>query len=205
MYVPENMQMSQTQCQRFMQEYPFALLMSENPLQGTHLPMVFHGQNEGPGYLHCHMAKANGQYKSLDGQTVTVVFSGPNAYISPHYYQQKPAVPTWNYAAVHVQAKAMQLDIALNEQITAELLDIYEPQHKQEGDIYAADYVAKLNQMIVSFRLDIITVQGKLKLGQQRSESDQIGVFAALNVSPRAADKELASFMDSWEIANKHS
>ncbi|MFT6896250.1 MAG: transcriptional regulator [Paraglaciecola sp.] len=149
------------------------------------------------------MAKANGQYKSLDGQTVTVVFSGPHAYISPHYYQHKPAVPTWNYAAVHVQAKVTQLDISQNTQITTELMDIYEPQHRQEVDIYAADYVAKLNQMIVSFRLDIITLQGKLKLGQQRSEQDQIGVFKALNASLHASDKELASFMDNWEIANK--
>lgn len=203
MYVPKNMQMHETQCQRFIQEYPFALLMSENPLQGTHIPMAFHAQKEGLGYLHCHMAKANGQCKSLDTQTVTVVFSGPHAYISPRYYQNTPAVPTWNYTAVHVQAKASQLDMSQNAQITAELLDIYEPQHKQEDEIYAADYVAKLNQMIVSFRLDIINMQGKLKLGQQRSEQDQIGVFEALNASPRASDKELASFMNNWEIANK--
>ncbi|MFT6896251.1 MAG: putative FMN-binding regulatory protein PaiB [Paraglaciecola sp.] len=41
MYVAKNMQMHETQCQRFIREYPFALLMSENPLQGTHLPMVY--------------------------------------------------------------------------------------------------------------------------------------------------------------------
>jgi transcriptional regulator len=74
------MQMYETQCQRFIQEYPFALLMSENPLQGTHLPMVFYPQNEGPGYFHYHMVRANGQYKYLDRQTVTVVFFGLHAY-----------------------------------------------------------------------------------------------------------------------------
>jgi predicted FMN-binding regulatory protein PaiB len=59
--------------------------------------------------------------------------------------------------------------------------------------------------MIVSFRLDIITLQGKLKLGQQRSDQDRIGVFKALNASPRTSDKELARFMNSWEIANRQS
>lgn len=205
MYVPQNMQMDETQCQRFIQEYPFALLMSENPLQGTHLPMVFHPQIAGLGYFHCHMAKANGQWKSLDSQIVTVVFSGPHAYISPVYYQHTPAVPTWNYAAVHVQARATKLDMTFNDQITAELLAIYEPHHKQQPAIYKPDYVAKLNQMIVSFRLEIISMHGKLKLGQQRSTEDQIGVFQALNTSPRASDLELANFMNSWEIANKNS
>jgi transcriptional regulator len=202
MYVPKNMQMDDNQCQRFIKDYPFALLMSENPLQGTHLPVVYHPQIDGLGYFHCHMARANGQWKSLDQQLVTLVFSGPHAYISPHYYQQSPAVPTWNYAAVHVQAKARQLEMQQNASITNELLDIYEPQHRQEDNIYAPDYVAKLNQMIVSFRLDIIAMQGKLKLGQQRSEVDQISVFEALNTSKRNEDRQLAQFMDDWNTAN---
>ena len=105
--------------------------------------------------------------------------------------------------AANKAAVSRMTGISQNAQITADFLDIYEPQHNQESDIYAPDYVAKLNQMIVSFRLDIIGMQGKLKLGQQRSDQDQTGVFEALNASPRAADKALASFMESWEFANK--
>jgi predicted FMN-binding regulatory protein PaiB len=59
MYVAKNMQMHETQCQRFIREYPFALLMSENPLQGTHLPMVFHPQKEGPCYLNCWISMSH--------------------------------------------------------------------------------------------------------------------------------------------------
>ena len=194
--------MDDTQCQRFIKDHPFALLMSENPLQGTHIPVVYHAQSDGLGYFHCHMAKANRQWLSLDQQKVTVVFSGPHAYISPQYYAHKPAVPTWNYAAVHVQAKAIKLETESNANITAELLDIYEPQHHEQADIYEADYVSKLNQMIVSFRLEVIAMQGKLKLGQQRKEADQIAVFKALKGSSRNEDQQLAQFMAHWNIAD---
>jgi transcriptional regulator len=29
------------------------------------------------------------------------MFRGPHAYISPAWYATHPAVPTWNYIAVH--------------------------------------------------------------------------------------------------------
>lgn len=198
MYVPRNMQMDIAQCRRFINAHPFALLMSEQPMQATHVPFVLHQDDDNKDYLHCHFAKANPHWHEIDDKEVLVVFSGPHAYISPTWYETKPAVPTWNYAAVHVRAKATLLSANQNAGITQELLEIYEADNLQRDDILAPDYLNKLNQVIVSLRLDVIQMQGKAKLGQQRSEADQAGVNRALEQSSRKDDQAYAAFAKDW-------
>src|SRR3954467_5174325 len=52
-----------------------------------------------------HMAKANPQWRWVEGEAL-VVFQGPHAYVTPSWYPSKAehgrVVPTWNYEAVHV-------------------------------------------------------------------------------------------------------
>ena len=54
--------------------------------------------NTGPA----HLAAANAQCAALHGAQALAIFSGPHAYITPGWYRTQPAVPTWDYAAVHV-------------------------------------------------------------------------------------------------------
>ena len=39
-----------------------------------------------------------------------VIFTGPHAYISPRWYEDKERVPTWNYTAVHAYGVPQMLD-----------------------------------------------------------------------------------------------
>jgi predicted FMN-binding regulatory protein PaiB len=49
------------------------------------------------------MAKVNPHWREFEtSPQVLVVFGGPHGYVSPTTYAADPAVPTWNYTAVHL-------------------------------------------------------------------------------------------------------
>jgi len=52
---------------------------------------------------------------------------------------------------------------------------------------------------IVAFEIDIERLEGKAKLGQNRSMADQQGTSQALNSSARAGDRELARFIEGYQ------
>jgi transcriptional regulator len=88
--------------------HPFALVVStvDGAPVGTHVPVIEQGQVDttfvGTTLLG-HMAKVNPHWRGFEGSPpVLVVFGGPHGYVSPTAYATDPAVPTWNYAAVHL-------------------------------------------------------------------------------------------------------
>jgi len=88
--------------------HPFALVVSatDGVPVATHVPVIesapvdttFVGTT-----LLSHMARVNPHWRGFEGSPqVLVVFGGPHGYVSPTAYATDPAVPTWNYAAVHL-------------------------------------------------------------------------------------------------------
>src|SRR3546814_9689193 len=61
-----------------------------------------------------------------------VVFSGPHGYVSPRWYETAPAVPTWNYEAVHVAGRAKAIhDPAALRSIVDRLSRVYETRSEE--------------------------------------------------------------------------
>ncbi len=70
--------------------------------QATFLPIIWHKNT-----VVMHMARANRQWRALvPGSPALIIVTGPDAYISPSWYEQKSidrrVVPTWDYTAVHL-------------------------------------------------------------------------------------------------------
>src|SRR5262249_39789477 len=89
----------------FLDRFGFATLVSvvDGAPFGPPLPMLL--DREG-GRLLGHVARANPHWHGFDGEReALVVFHGPHAYVSPSWYAAALAVPTWNYAAVHVYGR----------------------------------------------------------------------------------------------------
>lgn len=54
----------------------------------------------------CHVARANPHWRDFEGGGTTLTcFVGPHTYISPAWYHEPIAVPTWSYTAVHIRGK----------------------------------------------------------------------------------------------------
>ena len=83
--------------------HPFGLLISTGPdgLLANGLPFTLKRGQAPYGVLKAHVARANSQWQTLDGQRVLIVFQGPLSYVSPSFYETKQetgkVVPTWNY------------------------------------------------------------------------------------------------------------
>lgn len=186
MYIPKSFQVSDPEVlAAFIRAHSFATLIStrEGTPFATHLPLLLDQGASPQGMLLGHVARANPHWQVFDGQgEALAIFHGPHAYISPTWYAAGPAVPTWNYAAVHVYGAPRLIE---GEAQLAALVDrlvaTYEaPQPKPWSGELPPEYKAKLLQAIVGFEMEIVRIEGKFKLGQGRSPEDQLGVLGQL-------------------------
>jgi transcriptional regulator len=196
MYIPMSFAVDESETlHAFVGAYPFATLIStgEEP-DVTHLPLLLDAET---GELIGHLAKANPHAGRLDGQNVLAIFHGPHAYISPSWYETSVAVPTWNYAVVHVRGTAE----LMSETDTKEVLDrtvskFESTQQSPWRNEIPQDLEETLLQSIVGFRIRTSKIEGKFKLSQNRSEADQAGMLERLQ-SGSQGDRELADFIEN--------
>lgn len=182
------------------QRHSFATLITHDGQApfASHLPTLFHADSGAHGSLFSHMARANPQWQHFaNGQEALAVFHGPHAYISPSWYQASPAVPTWNYAVVH--AYGLPKIITDHDQLVTLLQDTVTAFEAPRADPWPndlpQDYRDKMIQGIVGFEIPITRIEGKFKLGQNRSATDVRGVYDALSQSADAGDQALAQLM----------
>ncbi len=183
-----------------MRRYPFALLLTSTSdrLETTHLPFMIDAERGPHGTLLAHMARANPHWQLFNGERESmVVFTGPHAYISPSWYQSPVSVPTWNYAVVHIHGRPVIVEDkarvrAMLERLVSEHEAYVNPPW---STAQAGDYVHQQLDFIVAFEMQIMQLEGKFKLNQNRSCADQQGVVRALSSSDDAAQRELAELM----------
>ena len=152
----------------------------------SHLPFLLESADGERGTLLGHVARANPHARvldaSLESRRALVVFRGPHAYVSPNDYASAPAVPTWNYVAVHARGTLRRLDAAALGRLLDALTDRHEASLAPPWSTRALprEYRAKLENAIVGFDLVIEHLEGKLKLGQNRSLEDRAKAASAL-------------------------
>ena len=187
------------------QASPFALLTSAGAagVQASHLPLLLAPDEGEFGTLYGHFARANPHWRDLQGGAEALaVFSGPDAYISPGWYPAKAehgkVVPTWNYIAVHARGPVELIEEPERLlQIVSRLSDQHESGRERPWAVSDAprEYLDSMLRAIVGFALPIRRLEGKWKLGQNRSAADQAGVRDGLAASPSPGDRELAARM----------
>lgn len=188
-----------------LQANPFALLTSAGAagVQASHLPLLLEPDEGEFGTLYGHFARANPHWRDLQGGAEALaVFSGPDAYISPGWYPAKAehgkVVPTWNYIAVHARGPVELIEKPERLlQIVSRLSDQHESGRERPWAVSDAprEYIDSMLRAIVGFALPIRRLEGKWKLGQNRSAADQAGVRDGLAASPSPGDRELAARM----------
>lgn len=185
---------------------PFCLLVSagaDGVPEATHLPMLLTADEGEHGTLYGHVARANPHWQALAAAPrARVVFSGPDAYVSPSFYATKKehgrVVPTWNYVAVHaIGTVELFDDPARLRDIVTRLTDRFEAPRAAPWAVTDApeDFLRAHLKGIVGIRLPIEALIGKRKLSQNRSEADRAGVIAGLSASEDAAERAVAEAM----------
>ena len=179
----------------FMRANNFVLLVTGTggTLHASHLPVTVEDSAAGLK-IDMHMARNNPQWQEFFDEDVLVVFSGPHAYISPRWYEQKPRVPTWNYAAVH--AYGIPKVIAEKDAKRASqrrLIASLDPQWLPKFDTLPAEYVSSMLDGIVNFEIPVTRIETRWKLSQNRGRREMELIAAALDKSGDSVERSLAA------------
>jgi transcriptional regulator len=189
----------------FIARNAFGTLVSSGTggLHVSHIPFLPERSADGRVRLLGHVARANGQWQALQrAEHVVALFEGPHGYVSPSWYADHPAVPTWNYAVVHAHGKVLPLDEAGLRELLARLSATYEagsPSPWRMQDL-PEEFVARMLGVIAGFALEVDRLEGKFKLSQNRPGEDAQRVAGALDARGESA---LAALMREHPPARK--
>ncbi len=200
MYIPTSFQVQEIDAiHDFLRAHPLGLLISvggEGPVANL-IPFYLDAAR---GVLRAHLSKANSQWSQIaEHSQVLVVFQGPQTYVTPSWYPSKQqdgkVVPTWNYSTVQVRGSAR-----VNHEVewllahVNELTDYFEQDRSKPWSVADAPeaYIKGQLKGIVGLEITVESWQGKLKMSQNRSAEDRIGVRDGLLALGR---KELATMV----------
>ncbi len=170
----------------FMRRYRFATVVTqhEGGPYASHLPLLVDPGRGGQGALVGHLARNNPQSEDLAaGAEVLAIFHGPHAYVSGGWYAPNPMVaPTWNYAVVHAYGRPRilaqdELERTLHALTDENEKDLHTPWKLEMTPVLRE----RLLPAIVGFEIVLHRIEGKFKLGQNRSEQDRRKVIDSLS------------------------
>jgi transcriptional regulator len=205
MYQPPHFREDRLEIQHgLIRSQPLAALVStgEGGLIANHIPMVLDADASEFGTLRCHLARANPQWRDFAaGGEALVIFQGPQAYVTPSWYETKrethKVVPTWNYAVVHAWGTPRVIEDAawLADQIAA-LTHAHEAPRPEPWAVSDAPeaFVAAQIRGIVGVEIPIRRIEGKWKVSQNRPAADRTGV--ALGIQPE--EPVMAALVDAY-------
>jgi transcriptional regulator len=182
------------------ERHDFGLLVSQGDAGPTasHVPFLVK-RRDGRLVLQAHLARPNPQLADLDrGGEALAIFQGPHAYVSPSWYLAGPAVPTWNYAAVHASGPVRTIaDAAWLRDMVRRLSERHEAREAVPWrmDDLPEPYVASMLNGIVGVEIEVSRLEGKFKLSQNRPAGDRPRIAVALQRRADEASRDVAALM----------
>jgi transcriptional regulator len=187
MYIPAHFAASEEEVADLLVNHGAADLVTvtEDGLLATMLPFAY--EPSVPA-LYGHVARNNDQWrKPATGESLAIV-RGPDAYVSPAWYESKRehgrVVPTWNYVTAHVYGRlVVHDDPAWVEDVVRRLTAKHEGMKGEP--VWSVDdaprpFIEGQLRAIVGLELQITRIEAKSKLSQNRPLADVEGVITGL-------------------------
>lgn len=175
------------------EEVGFGMIFAATPNgpRVAHTPLLLTGD----GALQFHLSRGNALARHIDGTTVLALVNGPDAYVSPRWYDNQGEVPTWNYIAVELEGRVRRMD---DDGLTGFLETL---SHQREArlahgapwtmDKTPAATLAKLKAGIVGFELEIQAWRPTFKLSQNKPADERERIAAGLEAEGAPAMAQL--------------
>ena len=160
----------------------FGMVFAETPdgPRVAHTPI----HSTGDGAMQFHLANGNALTRHLPGATALIVVNGPDAYVSPRWYEEEGQVPTWNYVALEMEGRVRKMEA----EGLADLLGAIGA--RNEGRLAGSnpwrpeqvppDRWQKLFRGITGFEMEVKAWRPTFKLSQNKSDEDRERVADAL-------------------------
>lgn len=179
---------------------PWATIVSHGPdgLVASHYVVLLDDDREDLTVVG-HVGRPDDLIHGMGDRELLVVFQGPHGYISPSWYGDVQAVPTWNYTAVHLAGIPEILSDEENLAVLDRLVDRFEGRMPEPRRMWERPndpaFVTRLASGTVGFRLTPTRVVAKRKLSQNKPAETVEAVIAELSGSGPYAQPELAAEM----------
>lgn len=149
----------------------------------------------GDGALQFHLSRGNALTRHLDGMTALAVVNGPDAYVSPRWYDDSAQVPTWNYVTVEMEGRVRKMD---GDGLSG-LLDSLSRRNEAriaQGQPWTMDMtppaaMAKMKEGIVGFELEVQAWRPTFKLSQNKPADERERVALGLEAAGSIAIAQL--------------
>lgn len=146
-----------------------------------------------------HVGRPDDLLHGLGVRELLVIFQGPHGYISPGWYGDVAAVPTWNYVSVHLSGVPQILSAEENLRVLDRLVDRFESRMPEPRRMWERPndpvFVERLEKGTIGFRLTPTKVVAKRKLSQNKTPEVIETIIAELTGDGPYADAALAAEM----------
>jgi len=127
------------------------------------------------------------------------VVNGPDAYISPDWYEGANQVPTWNYISLELEGPVRRMDgdglAALLDYLSAVNDALLAPKAPWTRDKMDGDLFDKMTRAITGFEMEIRGWRPTFKLSQNKPDADRLRAADELEKHGKRA---LAHLMREW-------
>jgi transcriptional regulator len=135
-----------------------------------------------------HVARANPWWRDAEpGAEVLGIFLAASSYVSPTYYpsrfEQPGVVPTWNYVAAEVRGRlTVRDDLDWLRRQVDQVTSHFETGRSPWWRVQDAPshYIDQQLRAIVGIEIEVLSIEGKAKLSQNRPPVDHDSVRAQL-------------------------
>lgn len=207
MYLPLHFEETRVEVlHQLIRSHPLGALVTfgADGLNANHIPFEFDTNPAPSGTLRAHVARANPVWREFSRKVEPlVIFQGPQAYITPSWYQTKKetgkVVPTFNYVVAHAYGVMRVIEDAdWLRKFVGGLTDRFEASRAQPWAVTDApeDFVAMQLRAIVGIEISVTRLIGKWKTSQNRPAVDQRGVVAGLRESDDALARAMAAAVE---------
>lgn len=188
---------------RLIRENPWATLVSHTDAGGlvaSHYPVILEETGDPEEIvLLSHVGRPDDRLHELGRHELLVIIQGPHGYISPGWYDEGPAVPTWNFVTAHLTGTPELLSDEENLRVLARVVDHFEERmplpHRMNDTPENAEYAARIVSGTVGFRLRVSRLVAKNKMSQNKPAETVERILAELDGDGPYASPALASQM----------
>ena len=172
----------------------FGMVVAKTPngLRTAHTPFLRVDDNT----IRFHLAKGNALARHLEGQNALIIVNGPDAYISPRWYEDADQVPTWNYLAAELEGTVQTIDQTGLRSLLNSLTENQEAKI-EHGEPWTINKMSqnKFDQLlsaIVGFEMTVEQSRETAKLSQNKPRDERARLMDGLNLQ---GNKDMAQAM----------
>ncbi|WP_111719012.1 FMN-binding negative transcriptional regulator [Homoserinimonas sp. OAct 916] len=170
---------------RLIRENPWATLVSTTSrgLVASHYPVLLDENREEISVV-SHVGRPDEKIHELGRAEAILIIEGPNGYISPGWYDERPAVPTWNFVVAHLYGVPEVLSDRENLDVLARLVDHFEDPmpspRRMDGTVENAAYAREIVGGTAGFRFTATRFTAKNKMSQNKDVATVVRVLQGL-------------------------